>query len=39
MQIFETHDLASTIGTYIGTGIAIGVYCLMAHGLFLGLFH
>jgi hypothetical protein len=39
MQIFQTHDPASKIGASIGTLIAVGVYGLMAYGLFLGLFY
>jgi hypothetical protein len=39
MQIFEMDDTASRIGEVIGTLAAIGVYCLMAYGLYLGLFH
>jgi hypothetical protein len=39
MQIFGMDDAASRIGEVIGTLVAIGVYCLVAYGLYLGLFH
>jgi hypothetical protein len=39
MKIFATDDTASKIGAIIGTLLAIGVYCLMAYGTLLGLFH
>jgi hypothetical protein len=39
MKIFEAPDPASKIGAVIGTLLAIGVYCLMAYGTLLGLFH
>ena len=39
MTNFDTQDTASTVGEIIGTLVAIGVYCLMAYGLYLGLFH
>ncbi len=39
MKIFEAHDTAGKVGEAIGTLVAIGVYCLMAYGLYLGLFY
>jgi hypothetical protein len=39
MEIFATQDTASKIGSGIGALIAIGVYCLMAYCLYLGLFY
>ena len=39
MKIFETTDAASIVGEVIGTLVAIGVYYLMAYGLYLGLIH
>ncbi len=37
MEFFEA--LAGRIGEMIGATLAIGVYALMAYGLYLGLFH
>jgi hypothetical protein len=34
-----SQDPATRIGEFIGGLIAIGVYCLMAYGLYLGLVH
>ena len=39
MKIFETHDTATMIGEVIGTLLAFGAYCLMAYGLYFGMFH
>ena len=39
MKIFETTDSASMVGQVIGALVAIGVYCLMGYGLYLGLVH
>jgi hypothetical protein len=39
MEMFATEDTASKIGSGIGTLIAIGVYCLMAYAMYLGLFY
>ncbi len=35
--MFESPDTATRIGEVIGTLIAVGVYGLMAYGLYLGL--
>ena len=38
-KIVDGPDVATKIGEIIGTLVAISVYCLMAYGLYFGLFH